>query len=427
MRRMSRNLQIDVAALASCLLFGSLPTSARDCQNVRTVARFSAPESFRADLDTVWQLVRDHFYDLKFNGVNWKSVGETYRAKLPDIKSKYEFQGLVNRMLGELHSSHTTYVTDDDLEYYMLPAVLHQDLSGHRVEHIGAMGSQTGSEFIVAGVLEGSPAEKAGILSGDRLVAADGQPFRAAGSFRGKEGKSVQLQFRRGSDSALLTTSAIPVKQNILRAFLEATERSAHIVTVSGKRLGYVHLWTMANDAFRTALDTLVRRRLHDTDGLVLDLRDGYGGSPWSYADVFYRPDVAWEQRSRGVGAVTRYSGYAKPIVVLINQGTRSAKELFCYELKSSHRAILVGSRTAGAFLGAGGFEVGGSGYLELAVTGLKVDGKLLEDNGVVPDVIVAPRFTYTDRDSQLLAAREALIEAIRSRSVSEPPARQAL
>jgi carboxyl-terminal processing protease len=413
LKRMSTIIQL--FALALYLQMGLLGRAAvQPRQDVDSVSRLASAGSFRADFETVWQLVRDKFHDPKFNGVDWKRIGDTYRAKLAEIRSKFEFVTLINHMLSELHASHAAYVTDDDVEFYMLPAVLHQDMNGHRVEHIGIMGSRDGAEFVVAGVLEGGPADKAGIQSGDRLVLGDGLPFRSAGSFREKEGKPVTLQFKRGADSNLRSVIVVPIKQNILQGFLAATDKSAKILSVGGRRLGYVHLWTMANDAFRTALERLVERKLHDTDGLILDLRDGYGGSPWNYADVFFRPDVAWEQQSRGYGAVTRYSGYGKPMVVLVNQGTRSAKEFLSYEFKTTRRAKLVGSRTAGAFLGAGGFDVGTSGLLELPILGLKIDGKPLEDNGVTPDLTIAPRFTYSERDAQLQAAQQALLDSIK-------------
>src|SRR5579862_5923299 len=100
--------------------------------------------TFRQDFDSVAQLVREHFHDPKLNGVDWKSLTDTYRIKLSDVKTKSEFEALINKMLGELHASHVGYTTDDDVDFYMLPAVFHQDMSGHKTEHIGVMGSQEG-------------------------------------------------------------------------------------------------------------------------------------------------------------------------------------------------------------------------------------------------------------------------------------------
>lgn len=377
-------------------------------------AQTVSSEKFKTDFDKVCELVRSKFYDPKLGGVDWKKICETYQVRLGELKTKAEFESLVNKMLDELHASHAGYSTDEDIEFYMLPSVLRGDLQGHQVEHIGVMGRQASGEFLVAGVMDRGPADKAGIQAGDRLLLADGLTFSSAGSFRGKEGKPVKVEYRREGDPNMRSVMVTPVKQNILRAFLTATEKSARVLNIGGKRVGYVHLWTMANDAFHQTLDQLVQGKLHNTDGLILDLRDGYGGSPWYYADVFFRPDVSWEQQSRGSTPFVRYSGYGKPMVVLINKGTRSAKEFFSYEFKTTHRAKLVGTRTAGAFLGAGAFDVSKDGLLELPVLGLKVDGKLLEDNGVQPDIVVNPQATYSERDAQLLAGEQALLETIK-------------
>lgn len=368
---------------------------------------------FSGRLEEVWQTVRDRFYDKNLNGVDWKRIGETYRSRLAAVKTRPEFAALVNQMLGELHASHTQYVTDDDMEYYMLPAVMSGDLQGHQVENIGVMGQRAGGEYVVTAVMDGSPAEQAGIHSGDHLLTADGKPFTSAGSFHGKEGESVRVTLRREGENTPRTVTVTPVRQNILRAFLEATRKSARILDVQGKKIGYVHLWTMAHPSFHDALDRLVTTKLHDTDGLLLDLRDGYGGMPFGYEDVFSHPDIAWEQQGHGSEPSVQHLGYGKPMVVLINGGTRSAKEFLTYQLKVSHRATIVGSRTAGAFLGANIFPVGKDGLVELAVEGLRLDGKLLEGVGVSPDVPVESHASYTDRDPQMARAEQVLLKVI--------------
>lgn len=372
---------------------------------------------YTAAFDKVVQTVRDHFYDKTLHGVDWTKVTTGYRAQLRDVKSKAEFSTLINTMLGELKASHTGYLTQDDAEYYMLSSVMAGDLQGRKVEQIGVMGRQEASGFFVAGVLDGGPAEKAGIKSGDQLVAADGEPFTSAGSFRGKEGKSVSVRLRRGGQEDLRTVTVMPEKRNVLKAFLDATRESARVLNVEGKRLGYVHLWTMGNDAFREALDSLVLHKLYDTDGLILDLRDGYGGIPWGYSDVFVRPDVTWEQQMRGENPLSRHTGYGKPMVVLINGGTRSAKEFLTYQFKAAKRATVVGTRTAGAFLGAGAYQINDDALLELPVVGLRLDKIRLEGAGVAPDILVRSEASYTERDTQLAQARQTLLELIRQRA----------
>ena len=365
------------------------------------------------NFDKICQTVREHFYDRNMHGVDWKHITDLYRARLSTVSSKAEFEQLMNQMLCELHSSHTVFVSDADVEYYMLPSVIHGNMRDYAVEHIGIIGLRQDNDFIVSAVLNGGPAEKAGIRVGDRLLTADGLAFTTAGSFRHKAGKQVNIVLRRGDTISDHTIHVVPIKQNVLKSFLEATERSARILTIGGRKLGYIHLWTMANPAFRDALETLVETKLYDTDGLILDLRDGYGGSPNGYGDVFYRPDILWLQESQTEKPFSQHSSYKKPMVALINGGTRSAKEYFSYELKKSRRAILVGSKTAGAFLGAGAFAIGEDGLLELAVVGLHLDGNLLEGVGIVPDVEVTSQNPGGEGDRQFDRAQDVLLQEV--------------
>jgi carboxyl-terminal processing protease len=359
------------------------------------------------------QTVRDRFWDRRLNGADWTALCNQYHAKLPQVKSKAQFTDLVNQLLDGLHASHTSYINDDDVQFYMLPAVMARDMDEHRVEHIGVMGRYDAGEYLITAILDDGPALKAGLHAGDRIVSADGAPFTTAGSFRGKDGKQVMLAVKRDGTSTVSMIPVVPVMQNMLRAYLNATRASVRVIEVKGKRIGYVHLWTMANDNFKTLLESLVVTRLHDTDGLILDLRDGYGGTPFGYIDVFTRPDVAWESQSRGGPGNATHTGYNQPIVALINEGTRSAKEFFSYQLKSSHRAILVGKQTAGAFLGAGSFPISQYGLLEMAIVGLKVDGVKLESNGVKPDFDVDEKNAYTDRDQQFVTGEDRLLEQL--------------
>src|SRR5579871_3335993 len=272
------------------------------------------------------------------------------------------------------------------------------------------MGQYERDGYRVSAVINGSPAEKAGIRTGDLLLTAGGQPFTSAGAFRGKSGTPVPITLRREGKDAIESVMVTPVQQNILNAFLEATRQSARLLNIGGRRLGYVHLWTMAHPAFRSALDQIVTSQLHSTDGLILDLRDGYGGSPFGYEDVFLRPDITWQETTHGGPEGVEHLGYGRPMVALINAGTRSAKEFLSYQLKVSCRATLVGNNTAGAFLGAQTFSIGRDGLLELAVAGLRVNGQLLEGVGVAPDLPVAASGMYTDRDRQMARAEQVLI-----------------
>ncbi len=378
----------------------------------RFIAQAKEKTEYERKYEQICSTVTSEFYDPALGGVDWKKISESYRAKVTNVHNKSEFETLMNVMLDQLHASHAAYVSADDAEYNMMLAVRSGDMQKNEIDHIGVMGIRDESGYTVSATLDGGPAERAGILSGDRLVRAEGRPFTSAGSFRGKSGGSVSIDLIRGPDKKALTLTVKPEHSNVLGAFLEATKRSAHIIKINGKRIGYIHLWTMANDRFKSVLEQELLNRLHDTDGLMLDLRDGYGGNPFGYADTFFRPDISFEERGRRMNSV-RHSGYSKPIALLTNAGTRSAKEYFSYQMKSSHRAVLVGTQTAGAFLGASFFDIGSDGLLELPIVGLKLDGHILEKNGVVPDIVVAPFNSYRSDDAQITAAEKILLTSI--------------
>ena len=119
-------------------------------------------------------------------------------ALLPSVKSKTEFSKLVNQMLAELHTSHTTYLNDDDFEFYMLPEVMQKrQCVLHQAEHIGVMGHEVPGGYEVSAVFDNGPAQKAGIHAGDIIVSADFIAFTTVGSFKGKEGKPVQVAIKR--------------------------------------------------------------------------------------------------------------------------------------------------------------------------------------------------------------------------------------
>ncbi|MGH9550986.1 MAG: S41 family peptidase, partial [Terriglobales bacterium] len=96
--------------------------------------------------------------------------------------------------------------------------------------------------------------------------------------------------------------------------------------------------------------------------------------------DYFFRPENAYPKEMR----------YSKPVVVLINEGTRSGKEALAFSLQHSGRAKLVGQHTAGAFLPGRLFPIDDRTALYLPTRDFEFMGRRLEGNGVCPDIEVA-------------------------------------
>jgi carboxyl-terminal processing protease len=130
----------------------------------------------------------------------------------------------------------------------------------------------------ITGVVEGTPGARAGLLAGDEILAADGRPFRAIGSFRDKIGAPVTLTVRRIVDGPNFEVSVVPEEIRPNRMFLQGMEASARIIEgARGARIGYVHVWSYAGGAVQRALERLIAEGpLKQADALVWDLRDGW-------------------------------------------------------------------------------------------------------------------------------------------------------
>ncbi|RYD18736.1 MAG: hypothetical protein EOP88_21540 [Verrucomicrobiaceae bacterium] len=114
--------------------------------------------------------------------------------------------------------------------------------------------------------------------------------------------------------------------------------------------------------------ETILRAKT--MDGLIVDLRGGFGG----FAEPYLNPLVA----------------YRRPLALVVDGGSRSAKEVVSYALQSTGRARIVGTRTSGHVLGTFPRRINAWSYLEIPELDLKVNGARLEGRGVIPDVPVA-------------------------------------
>jgi carboxyl-terminal processing protease len=273
------------------------------CWFVAPAFSSSAPSSL-ALFDRVWETVDRNFYDPKFNGVDWQALRKKYRAQIAASPSAEPAAIAINQMLSELRASHTRLYTPEEPSYYQALGIfqprlpeLQQQLKpffpNGKIEYsdIGIFTRNVGQNQFVSAILDGSPAVKAGLLVGDRLLSANGQPFHPIRSFSGKAGQAVTLLFQRQPDSSSLQTIQVtPLMMDAATMFLDAQKASTQIFERSGKTIGYTHIWSYAGEQYQRQLEKdLLYGRLKDTDALVLDLREGWGGAPMTALNIYSR------------------------------------------------------------------------------------------------------------------------------------------
>lgn len=402
--------------LSALLTIGIAPSSLGQT-TANTVAQ---PASDGRVFDEAWRLIRDNFYKRDL-AMDWDRIKQTLRPDYDRAKSPEERAAVINRMLEMLGASHTRLYTRAEPAYYQLMDIfangLRRDLPrlfpGGKVVYpgIGIFTREVDGKVFVSGRMEGLPGARAGLLVGDEIVSADGQPFAAVESFRGKVGKPVELKIRRSREAAPVV---VPVKPELIQpneAFLTAQRQSARLIEADGKRIGYIKIWSYAGRQYQDALaEELASGKLKDADAVIWDLRDGWGGAQPSYLDIFNPRGPVMTLRDRdGEEDVVNFR-WRKPVTLLINAGTRSGKEVLTFGFKKYGYGEVIGERTAGALLAARGFVLSDDSLMIIAVDDVAVDGERLEGRGVEPTIRVPFDLPYAGgRDPQLDRAVRAL------------------
>lgn len=378
-------------------------------------------------LEELHETVRARFFDARLAGVDWDAALEHARAAFARTGTPAERAAATNAMLAELGASHTAYLTDEDPAWYVLLELFWHALDDERRARlfphgpplwpgIGILAESTeidGQEaWFVRGVLAGGPAQAAGVLRGDRLLAVDDEPYQPVSPFRERIGEPTRLRLQRTRDpETTLELGLVPEALPPGEIFLRALERDAVVHARDGKRLAHARLWSYAGEELHAKLrELLLEGALADADGLVLDLRAGFGGANPDCLNLFRRDLPRLTYGARDGRELTLESSWTRPTVLLVDEGTTSGKEIFAHGFRRLGLGSIVGTRTAGAVLGGRAFLLADGSLLYLATADVRVDGQRLEGVGVTPDLLVPFARPYSaGADPQLERALDVL------------------
>ena len=311
---------------------------------------------------------------------------EQYYVK--DVEQKELIDGALKGMLQGL-DPHSTLLSTKEFQEM-------QESTNGEFFGVGVEITMENGQVLVVAPIEDTPGYRAGLRSGDIIVAVDGQYTmemslsEASSKMRGKRGTEVELLVLHKGEQR-------PVTMRIKREAIP-------VVSVKARELepGYhwIRLTRFSGRTTQELLDALRDAKKNDIKGIVLDLRNNPGGlldQSVSVSDVFLKDGVIVSIRGREEGNSRSYSAKSQaddvdvPMVVLVNAGTASAAEIVAGALRDQKRALILGERTFG------------KGSVQNIIplpdgTGLKLtvalyytpSGKSIQAEGIVPDFELA-------------------------------------
>lgn len=360
--------------------------------------------------DHMHNQVKNKFYDANLHGVDWDFYGSEYRRFLPHIDNGYDFAELLSEILGELNASHTG-------GRYYPPSPSRPTAS------LGAFfdPAYDGKGLKVAEVLKRGPlsGKKAGVKPGDIILAIDGTEIEPGADYfpmlEGKIGKHVRLTVKRkGGKTEDVTVKPSGSDTDLL--YERWVERNQAVVdSVSGGRVGYVHVRGMDSPSFRRVFSELLGK-YRNRDAVVVDTR--WNGGGWLHNDIAVllsgREYVRFNPRGKYIGSEP-FTRWTKPSAMLINESNYSDAHGTPFVYKTLGIGKLVGAPVPGTMTAVWWeTQVDPSIIFGIPqVTTLDPDGNVLENNQLNPDITVYnnPADVMRGHDEQLIRAVKSLMD----------------
>ena len=396
------------------------PTTAAESADSR-LSRQDRTEIF----EDVWKTINEQYYDASFNGVDWQESGKRYRPRVEAAKNDTEFYRLLEEMLAELRDAHTVFNR---------PRANAND----NINPAGSVGISLGEvedKTVIVEVEPDSDAAHAGVKPGMILRSVNGKSVAELyNEIRSHfAGSSTEQAMKGAMHGALLyggflgTSREFGIEDFNGKIFdVRVTHFAAapsEIPTLTARRLpssfGYIEFaeWKPpVDERFKTEL-----AKLMDTSGLIIDLRGNSGGQ----TDILLNIGSLFFPAKTSFGSFSKRGGqpeqiithkldriYKGRVIVLVDEVSASASELFAVAMQENSRARIIGRQTCGCVLNQASKKERGGGTLRWSARVYSSpQGHILEGIGVSLDEKVA--LTISDlrrgRDATLEAAEKEL------------------
>ncbi|MBL1437296.1 MAG: S41 family peptidase [Rhodobacteraceae bacterium] len=312
-------------------------------------------------------------------------------AYVDEVDDQELIRAAINGMLISL-DPHSSY----------LPPQNYEEMQFDTRGEFGGLGIEVTQEegwVKIVSPMDDTPADEAGLLSGDFISAVNGEPTlgltlnEAVDLMRGPVGSDITLTIVRD-------ITAEPFDVTLTRAIIKLT---AARVRTEGRTI-IMRVSTFNEQSYPNMADGIAREieaagGIENIDGFVLDLRNNPGGllsEAISISDAFLNEGEIVSTRGRNDRDSNRFSATegdlteGKPLVVLINGGSASASEIVAGALQDHHRAVVVGTKSFGKGSVQTIMPMQGNGAMRLTTARYYTpSGRSIQALGVEPDIIV--------------------------------------
>lgn len=357
---------------------------------------------------------RERFYRTDMHGVDWTRLSEAYRRFLPHINNNYDFAELLSEWLGELNVSHTGG------RFRGSSATAAAD----RTARLGAIfdTAYRGKGVRIAEVLPKGPLAGK-VEAGSIIEEIDGEAIEPSTPLSvlltDRAGSSTLLSLRRPDGSAA-EVAVKPVSAGAESAMLHdrwVRRRAAEVDSLSGGRLGYVHLSSMDDESFRKVYSDLMGK-FNDREGVVIDIRWNGGGRLHEDIEVLFSGKKYFTQEVRGEATCDMPSRrWNKPSIMLMAEPCYSNAHGTPWVYKHRGLGKLVGMPVPGTMTSVNWVTMQDPTLVfGIPVVGYRLpDGSFLENSQLEPDIRVAnsPEAIVRGEDAQLRAAVSELLRQI--------------
>ncbi len=359
---------------------------------------------------------RERFYTTTMHGVDWNAMTKHYRRFLSHINNNYDFAEMLSELLGELNVSHTGG------RYY--------GSSSNNADRTASLGllydmTYTGEGAKVAEILAKGPFGRATskMVPGSIITAINGDKLTKDADYttllNDLAGKKTLVSFKT-PDGATIDEVVTPVsasRHNSMMYDRWVKGRAAYVDSISGGRLGYVHIASMGDDSFRKLYADALGK-YNDREGLVIDIRWNGGGRLHEDVEVFLTGQKYLTQEIRGTETCDMPSRrWNKPSVMVMCEACYSNAHGTPWVYKHQHIGKLVGAPVPGTMTSVNWVTMQDPTLVYgIPVIGYRTaEGTYLENSQLEPDIKVfnTPESIAAGEDLQLKAAVKSLLDDI--------------